>query len=242
MKTPIFFVILYSGFVLLSCQSNGVFQQNDRLLFIGDSITFQGGYVERVKNYLAQEKADLNLSIANAGISSETVSGLSEPIHNPVRPHLFDRLDSILETHQPDCAFFLYGINDGIYHPFSEARLQAYKDGITQFLDEMECQNIKVILLTPPPFAVNDQQKEALKAKQPESYSYKHPYYDYDEAVMQPFRDYILAVRHPAVAKIVDIYAVLDQNRAVAYDDDPIHPNAKGHELMAKAIVEVIFE
>ncbi len=38
----------------------------------------------------------------------------------------------MLEQTKPDLIVACYGMNDGIYHPFSEARFGKYKDGIMQ--------------------------------------------------------------------------------------------------------------
>jgi len=225
-------------FLLWSCQSNFLFKQGQTIAFIGDSITQQGDYVEVVKKYLGEKHDDLQLKVVNLGLSSETVSGLSEPIHNPPRPLLFNRLDQILEEAQPNVVFFYYGINDGIYHPFREANFEAYKKGVQRFLDEMQDREIKVMLLTPTPFLQKEEIANPLE--EGETYSYKNPYYLYNKEVMQVYRDYILSVEHPSVVQKIDIYQPLLEQKELAFGDDPIHPTKAGHQLIAKTIIEAI--
>ena len=92
---------------LLNCSSKNFFLENERILFVGDSITAQGGFVQEIEKFVSSERPELNLELINAGLSSETVSGLSEPIHDPPRPLLFDRLDQILAEHKADWFFFI---------------------------------------------------------------------------------------------------------------------------------------
>src|SRR5688572_5783534 len=52
-----------------------------RVLFLGDSITHSGQYVEFIEAYFITRFPDRKLEILNLGLPSETVSGLSEPGH-----------------------------------------------------------------------------------------------------------------------------------------------------------------
>ena len=71
-------------------------------------------------------------SFSTSGLPSETVSGLSEPGHAGgafPRPDLHERLERVLEQTRPDLIVACYGMNDGIYHPFTEARFEKYQAG-----------------------------------------------------------------------------------------------------------------
>lgn len=46
-----------------------------------------------------------------------------------------------------------YGINDGIYHPFSEKRLAAYQAGVEKLITKVNASGARLILLTAPPYA-----------------------------------------------------------------------------------------
>jgi len=227
--------------LLSACSNAKLIQNNQEILFIGDSITKQGGYIKVLVEFIEKENTYSDLTLVNVGKNSETVSGLSEPPHNPPRPSLFDRLDVLIKNNKPDLVFFCYGINDGIYNPYSAANFQKYKDGVTQFLTIMEQLDIPVILLTPTPFAIKKELKETLIGNNDKNYSWENPYFNYDVEVMQKYRKYILSIQHPSVKSIIDIYQPLKANQESAYDNDPIHPNKKGHQLIGEAIINALF-
>ena len=215
-------------------------KSNQRIGFFGDSITFSGQFIK-----ILEEKAKANskydqVTFANYGKSSETVSGLSEAIHDPVRPLLFDRLQSVFDQNKPDLLFFWYGINDAIYHPFSEERFNAYKNGVERFLSFAQSKGCKVVLLTPGLFGISAEAKTKLEQKENADYSWMNPYPDYNE-VMRQYRDYILTVDHPSVVKKIDLYAPLNENKDQAYNEDPIHPNSEGHRIIAEEIYTALF-
>ena len=105
---------------------SNAFQWNTKtILFLGDSITAAGGYVRIIDAELAKQPPTNSWKVINRGKSSETVSDLSEEYHPGRRPCLFARLDKELADAKPDWVVACYGINDGIYHPFSEKRFAA---------------------------------------------------------------------------------------------------------------------
>src|SRR5579862_9152278 len=70
-----------------------------RILFLGDSITYAGGYVDYFQAYLETHAVDRTFEIIDVGLPSETVSGLTEPGHAGgafPRPVLSERLDRVL--------------------------------------------------------------------------------------------------------------------------------------------------
>jgi hypothetical protein len=75
--------------------------------------------------------------LINLGVSSETASGLSEPEHPWLRPCVHGRVGKALMESKPDIVVFCYGINDGIYYPFSNERFEAYKRGILSLIDKI---------------------------------------------------------------------------------------------------------
>jgi lysophospholipase L1-like esterase len=225
------------GFGLLSnkgCETSKLdFRKYRNILFLGDSITFQGYFIEEIKAKHPE------LFLKNAGLSSETVSGLSETVHNPPRPVLFNRLNREISAFKPDLVVFCYGINDGIYAPFTEQNFEKYKSGVMQFLDKMQASNLPVVLLTPPPFVLKESKKvEILNSTEP-TYSWKKPYLKYNNEVIVPYKNYILGLNHPSIVAKVDIFTPLFSQAITAYDEaDPIHPNRMGHKYIAEAILK----
>src|SRR5579872_7586298 len=112
-----------------------------RVVFLGDSITYSGQYVDDVEAAFRASSNENECEFLNLGLPSETVSGLSEPGHaggSFPRPDLHERLHRILDKIKPDLVFACYGMNDGIYMPFDEDRFQRYKTGIQWLHDTLE--------------------------------------------------------------------------------------------------------
>ena len=101
-----------------------------RILFLGDSITNSGYYVADIETQLRIQGVDPMPELVNIGLPSETCTGLSEPDHPFPRPDVHERLDRALAKVKPDVVVACYGMNDGIYYPFSNERFKAYQDGI----------------------------------------------------------------------------------------------------------------
>jgi len=123
------------------------------MVFFGDSITAAGGYVRAIDAALTKQNPSNLPKIINRGRSSETVSGLSEAYHPGRRPDLHARLESELEKTKPDWVVACYGMNCGIYHPFSQERFAAYRRGIEQLIEKVHARGARLVLLTPPPYA-----------------------------------------------------------------------------------------
>ena len=126
-----------------------------RIVLLGDSITYSGQYVEWIEAYYASRFPDQNIEFLNLGLPSETVSGLSEEGHAGgqfPRPDLHERLGRVLQKAKPDLVVACYGMNDGIYLPFSEERFDRFKDGIVRLREKVLAANAKIIHVTPPTF------------------------------------------------------------------------------------------
>src|SRR5262249_29378552 len=106
----------------------------EKIVFFGDSITQAGLYVEYVEAFLLTRFPDKHSEVVTHGISSETVSGSSEPAHQPRRPNALDRFTRDVATPDPDVVVVCFGMNDGNYHPFEPTRLAAYQDGVNKLI------------------------------------------------------------------------------------------------------------
>ncbi|MDQ6813524.1 MAG: G-D-S-L family lipolytic protein, partial [Bacteroidota bacterium] len=150
--------IYFSSFIIVLLLPNWSFAQPlaagvKRILFLGNSITWAGNYVNDVEAFIRVQHPVRELEFINAGLSSETVSGLSEPGHaggSFPRPDLHERLARVLTQTKPDLVFACYGMNDGIYMPFDLDRFQKFKDGINWLHAEVTKTGARLIHLTPP--------------------------------------------------------------------------------------------
>lgn len=208
----------------------------ERWLFLGDSITQAGHYVDYVETWflLNEEEAP---EIIGLGLSSETVSGLSEPDHPYPRPYVHDRLDAVLERVKPDIVFACYGMNCAIYHPFSKKRFKAYQQGVRKLVKKAQTAGAEVVLLTPPPYAGRVKPKPAPAAGEP--FGYKTPSPDYDE-VLGRYADWILSWNGKKGVRAYSVRGGIEEYMEKCYPKEPVHPNEFGHFLMAESLLEAL--
>lgn len=225
--------------VLLLLASSAYAQRIDpkvkRIVFLGNSITWQANYVNDVIAYLTVTYPDRHLDFINLGLPSETVSGLSEPGHAGgafPRPDLHERLQRVLAQTKPDLVFACYGMNDGIYMPFDTGRFRKYRDGINWLHAEVVKSGAQIIHITPPVF-------DELKGGDP-GYA----------AVLDMYARWVLAQRSAQQWEVIDVHfpmkKYLEAHRKVdakfsldgfALTGDGVHPGDLGHWIMARQIL-----
>jgi len=214
-----------------------------RVVFVGDSITYYGGYIDDIEAYVLTRDTNSTITFLNLGQSSETVSGLSEAGHaggKYTRPDLHTRLAAVLEKTKPDLVVADYGMNDGIYQPFSEERFQKFKDG-TEWLHETVLKSgAKIVHVTPSPFDPAGCRKPLTADG---ARGFDGPYTNYDN-VLGRYAAWLVAQRTNGW-NVVDIHTPMDQflaaqrktNPSYTFTRDGVHPNAVGHWLMAREIL-----
>ena len=219
--------------------------QEQRILFLGDSITQGGGYIEVIEAALIAQHPDSDKIIIPLGLSSETVSGLSEEGHAGgkfPRPDLHERLDRALEKAKPQLVFACYGMNDGIYLPLGAERTKAFQNGMKKLHDKVTAAGARIIHLTPPVF---DPVPIAQKVAPADKVDGSHPYKGYNE-VLDFYADWLLDMRSEAKWTVYDIHgpmnAAIAEKRKTApqftFSKDGVHPGPEGHVLMARAILD----
>src|SRR5215471_8295439 len=127
-------------------------KDGQRVVFLGDSNTFDGKFIAYLDAYLCTRFPDKRFELINLGLPSETVSGLSEPEHPFPRPDVHERIDRALALAKPNVVVICYGMNDGIYYPFSEERFKKYRDGMMKLIDKVEKAGATAVLMSPAPF------------------------------------------------------------------------------------------
>lgn len=215
-----------------------------RVLWLGDSITAKGQYVSFVEYFLEKRLPDQKVDLISIGLGSETTSGLSEKGHPFRRPCVHERLQRALEAVKPAVVVACYGMNDGIYHPQSPERMQAFQDGVKKLIAAAKASGAEVILLTPPPFdslGHKNAQKEGAKV-----YGYMKPFEAYD-SVLGDYAQWELSLKEPGVF-VIDLHTPMNEyiqaqrksTPGFKFAADGIHPNADGHLLMARTILKAL--
>lgn len=218
-----------------------------RIVFLGDSITENGTYIRMLDAYFLKHMPARNFALINLGVSSETISGDDEPGHPFPRPCVHERLDRVLAETKADWVVLCYGMNDGIYYPFSEERFLSYREGYIRAVEQIRAAGALPLLMTPPPFDADTFEGE-LQPDGRESYGFQRPYKDYDRAVLGRYADWVLDYGRREQLAVVDIRRPLlqwiracrEQNPAYRYGDS-IHPDPDGHWVMARTILARVF-
>ena len=200
-----------------------------RIVFLGDSITHAGQYVEFVEAGLRLRFPESQIEFLDIGLPSETVSGLSEDGHAGgkfPRPDLHERLERVLAKAKPDLVVACYGMNCGIYLPFAEERFAKYRDGMERLRKACAAHGAKVLHVTPPTF---DEVKGG------------HPGYG---NTLDRYSAWLVGQRKVGW-DVVDSHTPMNRHLAEQRAKDPkfflagdgVHCNETGHWLIAQAIL-----
>lgn len=114
---------------------------NDRIIFLGDSITEEGdeagGFVTIVREAVAKRHPDLNIEIVGAGISGDRVGDLLE------------RLDRDVIQKKPTKVIVYIGINDVWNLPAGTGTpIDEFGGGLRRVVDEIRAADAEVVLCT----------------------------------------------------------------------------------------------
>jgi lysophospholipase L1-like esterase len=209
-------------------------KNSKRILFLGDSITASGQYVALFDAWLVSERWAKTPQVINCGLSSETISGLSEEGHAGgkfPRPDLFERLDRVLDLVKPDLVFACYGINCGIYELFDEARFVKYQEGWKNLKTKVEAAGGKLIVITPPFY-------DDLRSPR-EGFSYNE--------VLDRYSEWLVKQRENGWT-VIDLHSAMTTHVKKMRESDPmytmqpdgVHPNAEGHWFMARELISAM--
>ncbi len=214
---------------LRAADSATMFAGVKRVVFLCDSITYSGAYVETIEAYFVTRFPEREVEFINVGLPSETVSGLSEDGHAGgqfPRPDLHERLDRVLAQLKPDQVVACYGMNDGIYLPFDEGRFAKYREGIQRLRDKCVAAGAKILHVTPPTF---DEVKGG------------HPGYG---NTLDRYSDWLLTKRADGW-DVVDLHGPMNRYLAEQRAKDPsfflagdgVHCGDVGHWIIARQIL-----
>jgi lysophospholipase L1-like esterase len=214
-----------------------------RMVFLGDSITYDGRYIEYIDAYLRVTYPKLDCQLLDLGLSSETCSGLSEPGHGRgkyPRPDVHERLGRVLAKTKPELLVACYGMNCGIYYPFSQERFERYQQGLERLRQAAAAHHVRVLHVTPPAFDPVPIKDRTLPAGLSE---YPQPFAGYND-VLDRYSQWLVG-QQSAGWDVVDVHTPMNRLLAAGRAADPqfklaadgVHMGAEGHWLMARMIL-----
>lgn len=195
------------------------FKPNDRIVFLGDSITAQYQYSTYIELYLTTRMPKGNFTFLNAGIGGDTANGGANRFQNHVL------------AEKPTAITINFGMNDGGYGKFNPQTNKVFVEKTAAMLEMANKAGARVALLSPN--AVDRRNKSNGKE-----------YVETQKQFYAPLKE--LAEKHKT--SFVDQYAVtraatdkmeLDDptaKKAVPYYDG-FHTSPPGGLLMAHAIL-----
>lgn len=113
------------------------FKTNDRVVFLGDSITEQYQYSSYIELYLTTRMPKGNLTFINAGISGDTANGGA------------GRFKDHVLAEKPTAITINFGMNDGGYGAFDAGRNKQFVEKTEAMLQMAEKAGVRVALLSP---------------------------------------------------------------------------------------------
>ncbi|MCL4691568.1 MAG: SGNH/GDSL hydrolase family protein [Candidatus Hydrogenedentes bacterium] len=231
------------GFVLLVCAvaaavavgganepSRANPQQGMTIVLFGDSTTAPRGDLA-IFGTLLQEHLP-GAAVVNAGVGGNSTADARL------------RFEQDVLAREPDVVTVAFGINDAaidVWKGDTEPRvpIEIYRVNLRHFVETLKERGSRPILMTPNPLAWTPKLIEL----------YGKPPYDPDdsEGFNVLLADYAEVVRNVAVEEevpLVDVWQLFKEHQGNYPDEslllDGMHPNARGHRLVADALLKVL--
>jgi lysophospholipase L1-like esterase len=206
------------------------------IVCLGDSITAAGQYVSLLEAWMLTQQWPAYPKVINAGLPSETVSGLSEEGHaggSFPRPNLHERLQRLLAITKPDLVMACYGINCGIYQPLDAQRFEKFQQGMHLLKQQVESAGARLIILTPPFY---DDHRKPLSG-----FSYNSVLDEYASwLIRQRQQGWLVIDLHTAMTK--EVLHRRKNEPDYTLQPDGVHPDEHGHWCIARKIIAELGE
>ncbi len=211
-----------------------------KIVALGSSTTAPRGavpvYCDRLDVILRDR--GLAVEIVNSGVGSSTTE------------HSLKRFNSDVLDHDPDLVIIMLGGNDAAIDvwknpPASKPRVakQRYAENLLHFVKTLKERNVKVILMSAPPFRWTEKLKQL----------YGKPPYDVNDPwgfsiKLAEYSDVVRAVASEEDVPLIDAFKAFEEYDRVdgqSVDDlflDGMHPNGKGHALIAELLTPLVQE
>ena len=227
-----------------SALSNTCFRSNDRVVFIGDSITHAGMFHTYIQAFYATRFPEKNVIIYNLGIAGDTAKGAVERCSVDEK----GLWESDVRSYKPTTAVVMLGMNDASNSIFndalssqeleekSERRIQWFEDNYAKIIDRLEILQIKPIrLVKSSPY---DQTMKNLDAKK-NLYNFG---FGKNDLIRRMAAEVIDAEADKRKIETIDFNTPMIQYNQVKQKFDPafsiigldrVHPGVQGHMFMA---------
>src|SRR6266568_197422 len=217
------------AFAALQAHAEGfALKDGDRVVFYGDSITYQRLYTTFAETYVVTRFPKLNVSFVHSGWGGDRVTGGGGgPIDLRLRRDVFG--------YKPTVLTIMLGMNDGSYRAFDEKIFDTYATGYQHIIESVkkELPGIRITVIQPSPFD-DVTQPPRLEG------GYNAVLLRYSQFVNELAAREKLSVadlNSPVVAALEKARAT-DAELAKKIIPDRVHPGPGGHLLMAGELLK----
>lgn len=191
---------------------------NDRVVFLGDSITAQKLYTKYIESFYSAYHPDWKVSFVNAGVGGDTSSGAV----NRVQKDVIDQ--------KPTVVTICFGMNDAGYRDTVDPEgLKKFGDGMKQLIETIrQTTGARIVLLTTTCV-------DARKNAKLEGYNKTlAAFVDETKKIGKSEKLPVIDLHHPMLAQLEK-----GQKADPGYTliPDAVHPNDAGHLLMAFTVL-----
>lgn len=222
---------------VLQCKSNFAFDfnENDKVVFIGNSITHSGSFHNIIRVFM-NTRYQKNITFYNKGISGNLTG------------HVLNRLENDILSEKPTVAFVMLGMNDILRHLYvnnpsekyilqREQAIEKYKKDYKKLLNILIENKIRVILLTPTIYDESDE----IVARNNKGVN----------LALKICSEYIKVIAKENSLEIIDLYTEFstinvelqkkDKKESIV-GKDRVHPGELGHFIIASKILDVLIK
>ena len=197
--------------------------KNERIVFLGDSITHQCLYTQYVEDYFYTRYPSMKLHFYNAGVSGD------------IAADALRRFDGDVAAQKPTWVTILLGMNDGSYQQWNADIFARYERDMTTLMDKLQGLGATIIPMKPTMYDIR-----AYHDRKPGEW--KHPSDPAGAAAYNAVMAYYGAWLQQAAMDrgrgVIDLYAPLNEYTVAGRKSDPhftiisdaIPPGPAGHK------------
>lgn len=211
-------MLLLAVILTIPVSAGQFIRPNDRVVFLGDSITAQRLYTKYVEEYFTTAHPDMKVTFVNAGLGGDRSSAA------------LNRVQKDVVEQKPTVVTICFGMNDAAYRPTVDMKgLETFKDGLSKLISTIRSQtNARVVLLTTT--CVDDKGHDRLKGY---------------NITLTRFVAETKKIAAKEGVPVIDLYRPLRAalangqrtDKAFTLVPDGVHPNEAGHQVMARTIL-----
>ncbi len=208
-------------------------EDGDTFVFLGDSITHQCLYTQYVETYFYTRYPNKRIHFRNAGVSGDQANDA------------LLRFQEDVAAFEPDYVSVLLGMNDGHYQHFDLDTFKAYEKGMGELFRKLG-KFTEAIPMGPSYF---DTRQVRVSSQAAPWVKTRRPMRDYYPSVLAFYSEWVAEQAQLAGLNFVDMATPMRRITFEQRREDPtftlvrdaVHPEAKGHVVMATALLADAF-